>query len=77
MHRREESTMIPCADDDMGAIVSDWFDCADAFLLGRISGHLADARSRTSADHEFCAPHMARAGRYSAALLLARYARNS
>ena len=36
--------MIPCADDDMGATASDWFDCADAFLLGRIGGHLADAR---------------------------------
>ena len=37
--------MIPCADDDMGATVSGWFDCADAFLLGRIGGHLTDARS--------------------------------
>jgi len=35
--------MIPCADDDMGATASDWFDCADAFLLGRIGGHLTDA----------------------------------
>src|SRR5215472_12716326 len=34
--------MIPCADDDM--VASDWIDCADAFLLGRIGGHLADAR---------------------------------
>ncbi len=40
--------MIPYADDDMSATVSDWFDCADAFLLGRISGHLTDARGSSA-----------------------------
>ena len=72
VHPREEPTMMPCADDDMGATASDWFDCADAFLLGRIGGHLADARSSASAD-----PEQSRRGRYSAALLLAWYARSS
>src|SRR5262245_59741544 len=48
-HPKEEPTRIPYADDDMGVTVSDWFDCADAFRLGRIGGHLADARSRASA----------------------------
>src|SRR5215468_3987382 len=48
-HPKEEPTMIPYADDDMGMTVSDWFDCADAFLLGRIGGHLTDARSGASA----------------------------
>jgi len=54
--------MIPCADDDMGATVIDWFDCADAFLLGRIGGHLTDALGSTGADPEFCASHVAGAG---------------
>ena len=54
--------MIPCADDDMGATASDWFDCADAFLLGRIGGHLADARSSAGADPESCAPHLSAVG---------------
>lgn len=35
--------MVSCADDNMGATASDWLDCADAFLLGRIGGHLAVA----------------------------------
>jgi hypothetical protein len=82
--------MIPCADDDMGAIVSDWFDCADAFLLGRIGGHLADARSSTSADAEFYprgghgtrratafGPADPGRGRYASAFLLARNSRSS
>ena len=64
--------MIPCADDDMGATASGWFDCADAFLLGRIGRHLADARSSASAD-----PERSRRGRYAAAPFLARYARSS
>ena len=72
MHPKEEPIMIPCADDDMGATASDWFDCADAFLLGRIGRHLADARSSASAD-----PERSRRGRYAAAPFLARYARSS
>ena len=72
VHPKEEPTMISCADDDMGATASDWFDCADAFLLGRIGRHLADARSSASAD-----PERSRRGRYAAAPFLARYARSS
>jgi len=62
VHPKEEPIMIPCADDDMGATASDWFDCADAFLLGRIGGHLADARSSAGADPESCAPHLSAVG---------------
>jgi hypothetical protein len=73
VHPKEELPMIPCADDDKGAAASDWFDCADAFLMGRIGGHLADARGGASADPE----SRARRERYAAAFLLAPYARSS
>jgi hypothetical protein len=42
--------MIPYAADGMAATVSDWFECADAFLLGRITATLLAAERRPEAD---------------------------
>ena len=33
--------MISYAADDTTGTVSDWFDCADAFLLGRMTSKLS------------------------------------
>jgi len=48
--------MIPYADDDMGATVSDWFDYADAFLLGRMSSKLSARERFNSASYRAPSP---------------------
>jgi hypothetical protein len=41
--------MIPHVADDMAASMGDWFECADAFLLGRMTSKLL-ASERPEAD---------------------------
>ena len=42
--------MIPYTADDTAATVSDWFECADAFLLGRMTFKLVASQQRPEAD---------------------------
>jgi hypothetical protein len=42
--------MIPYVADDLAATVSDWFECADAFLLGRMTAKLLASQQRPEAD---------------------------
>jgi len=42
--------MILYGADDMAATVSDWFECADAFLLGRMTARLLAPEQCPEAD---------------------------
>ena len=41
--------MISHAADDIAATMSDWFECADAFLLGRMTAKLLASQQRPEA----------------------------